>query len=37
MKHPLITPKFSHILHGGDYSPEQWSPEGLKYDIKRTS
>ncbi len=30
-----LTPKFSHLLHGGDYNPEQWldHPEILDQDI----
>lgn len=30
------TPKFPHILHGGDYNPEQWldQPEVLEEDIR---
>lgn len=30
------TPKFPHMLHGGDYNPEQWldQPEVLKEDIR---
>lgn len=30
------TPKFPHMLHGGDYNPEQWmdSPEILEEDIR---
>lgn len=30
------TPKFPHMLHGGDYNPEQWLkyPEVLKQDIE---
>ena len=23
-KHPPISSKFPHFLHGGDYNPEQW-------------
>jgi beta-galactosidase len=30
---PAITP-FPRILHGGDYSPEQWSPELWQQDMK---
>ncbi len=28
-------PKFPHILHGGDYNPEQWKdyPDILEQDI----
>jgi beta-galactosidase len=26
MTHPPIIPRFPHILHGGDYNPDQWIP-----------
>ena len=26
-RHPPIIPGFAHILHGGDWSPEQWLSE----------
>lgn len=31
-----VTPKFPHMLHGGDYNPDQWlnSPDILKKDIE---
>lgn len=31
-----LTPKFPHMLHGGDYNPEQWldQPEVLEEDIR---
>lgn len=31
-----LTPKFSHLLHGGDYNPDQWldCPEVLQRDIE---
>ncbi len=31
----ILTPKFPHILHGGDYNPDQWldHPEKLAEDI----
>ncbi len=34
--HKAATPKFPHILHGGDYNPEQWLryPEVLSEDIR---
>lgn len=34
-KHTPLTPKFPHMLHGGDYNPEQWlnCPEILEEDI----
>ncbi len=33
--HLPLTPKFPHMLHGGDYNPEQWldAPEVLERDI----
>ncbi|MBE6876518.1 MAG: beta-galactosidase [Ruminococcus sp.] len=35
MIHQPATPKYPHMLHGGDYNPEQWKayPEILKQDI----
>jgi beta-galactosidase len=35
-RYPPINPKFAHILHGGDYNPEQWleTPEVLDEDIR---
>lgn len=32
----ILTPKYPHLLHGGDYNPEQWldKPEILKRDIE---
>ena len=35
MKHIPVTPKFPHMLHGGDYNPEQWKayPDVLEQDI----
>ncbi len=34
-KHAPATPKFPHMLHGGDYNPEQWlnDPDILEKDI----
>ena len=31
-----ITPKYPHLLHGGDYNPDQWldRPDSLKKDIE---
>ena len=31
-----ITPKYPHLLHGGDYNPDQWldRPDILKKDIE---
>ena len=36
MAQDFITPKFPHMLHGGDYNPDQWldCPEILKEDIR---
>jgi len=35
MRHIPVTPKFPHMLHGGDYNPEQWKayPEILEQDV----
>ena len=35
MHHTSATPRFPHMLHGGDYNPEQWkdTPEILERDI----
>lgn len=35
-RHSPATPKFPHMLHGGDYNPEQWMmyPEILGQDLK---
>ncbi|MBR0485404.1 MAG: beta-galactosidase, partial [Oscillospiraceae bacterium] len=35
MRHIPATPKYPHILHGGDYNPEQWKayPDILQKDI----
>ena len=32
-----LTPKFPHLLHGGDYNPDQWldCPGVLETDIQR--
>lgn len=31
-----LTPRFPHLLHGGDYNPEQWLayPDVLEKDIE---
>ena len=31
-----LTPKFPHMLHGGDYNPDQWldRPDILEADIR---
>ena len=31
-----MTPKYPHILHGGDYNPDQWIdyPEIVERDIE---
>ena len=34
MKHPPLIPRFPHLLHGGDYSPEQWTPEVWAEDME---
>ncbi|MGE5557309.1 MAG: beta-galactosidase [Bacillota bacterium] len=35
-KYPPINPKYPHMLHGGDYNPEQWlhMPNILKEDLR---
>ncbi|HEY3378161.1 MAG TPA: beta-galactosidase [Armatimonadota bacterium] len=36
MKYPPINPKYPHMLHGGDYNPDQWlhMPEILREDVR---
>ena len=31
-----LTPRYPHLLHGGDYNPDQWldRPDILKEDIR---
>ena len=33
-----LTPKYPHMLHGGDYNPDQWIdyPEIIEKDIEFT-
>lgn len=35
-KHPPANPRFPHMLHGGDYNPEQWidTPEIWDQDVR---
>ena len=33
-KYPPINPKFPHLLHGGDYNPDQWPPEIWDEDMR---
>ena len=35
-KFASMTPKYPHILHGGDYNPDQWIdyPEIVERDIE---
>ena len=33
-KYPPINPRFPHILHGGDYNPDQWPPEVWREDMR---
>ncbi len=35
-RYPPINPKFPHLLHGGDYNPDQWlhAPEVLEKDMR---
>ena len=34
MKHPFVNAKYPRFLHGGDYNPEQWSPEIWREDMR---
>ncbi len=34
MKHPPISPKCPAFLHGGDYNPDQWTPEVWTEDMR---
>ena len=36
MERQILTPKFPHFLHGGDYNPDQWldRPDILEKDIE---
>lgn len=36
MKYPPINPRCPHLLHGGDYNPDQWlhMPEILREDVR---
>lgn len=33
-KYPPINPKFPHLIHGGDYNPEQWTPDVWAEDMR---
>ena len=35
-KYKPLTPKYPHMLHGGDYNPDQWIdyPEIIEKDIE---
>ncbi|HUT59488.1 MAG TPA: beta-galactosidase [Phycisphaerae bacterium] len=33
-KHAPISPKCPHMLHGGDYNPDQWTPEIWEQDMR---
>lgn len=33
-KYAPINPRFPHILHGGDYNPDQWPPEIWREDMR---
>ena len=33
-KYPPINPKFPHLLHGGDYNPDQWPPDVWDEDMR---
>ena len=36
MRYPPIIPNFPHLLHGGDYNPDQWldRPEIIDADFR---
>lgn len=36
MRHDLLMENFPHILHGGDYNPDQWlhAPEVIEEDFR---
>ncbi len=34
LKYPPINPRFPHILHGGDYNPDQWPEEVWSEDMR---
>ncbi len=33
-RYPPINPRFPHFLHGGDYNPDQWTPEIWREDMR---
>lgn len=33
-RHPPVSPKLPHFIHGGDYSPEQWPAETWDEDMR---
>ncbi len=32
--YPPINPRFPHLLHGGDYNPDQWTPDIWEDDMR---
>ncbi len=34
LKYPPVSPKFPHFLHGGDYNPDQWTPDVWAEDMR---
>ncbi len=33
-RYPPINPRFPHFIHGGDYNPEQWTPDVWAEDMR---
>ncbi len=33
-RYPPINPRFPHMLHGGDYNPDQWPQEVWAEDMR---
>lgn len=33
-RYPPINPRFPHFLHGGDYNPDQWTPDVWDEDMR---
>ncbi len=34
LKYPPINPSYPHFLHGGDYNPDQWTPDVWEQDLR---
>ena len=33
-RYPPINPRFPHFMHGGDYNPDQWTPDVWDEDMR---